>query len=152
MRGCYHFAGRVRQGIQDGPNTLACLLDYEDGSAPKTARANFLLVNTRSIVPFHSDPVSEKRVAQADSSGKVTLLWEDNSGVWLTEIIADGMSFGDPKIAGGERQPFWHGSSLGLTRNGRSTTAVAVHHVARITLNRDTKTFATEHIRDVPGP
>lgn len=130
---------------------MTVLLDYEDGLAPKSARADFLLVNTRSLVPFHSDPVSEKRVAHADYAGKVSLFWDDNSGVWLTDVVADGILFVRNNAAPtSEHQPFWDGSTLGVTRDGRSTTAVAVHHVARVTLSRSSNTFSAEHLRDVP--
>lgn len=151
-RGCYHFLSRARQGIQGGPNTLLCLLDYDDASTPKTARAKFLLVNTVSIVPFHSEPVSHDRDARADTHGKVMLLWSDNSGVWLNEIEADGITFTPDPAARGDRVPFWQGYTLGATTDGRSTTAVAVHHLARVALHRSTATFFVEHIRDVALP
>jgi hypothetical protein len=152
VRGCYQLLGRARQGIQDGPNTLLCLLNYDDGLTPKTARAKFLRVNTFSIVPFQAKPTSQEREARADTRGKVSLLWSDNSGVWLNEIEADGGTFTRDPTARGDRVPFWQGYTLGLRTDGRSTTAIAVHHLARIKLNRTTSSFTVEHVSDVEIP
>jgi len=143
-RACYHFLGRSRQGIQGGPNTLSCQLVFDDGSIPKSASATFTLVNSISVVPFHSDPVSSEHTSTADAHGKVSLIWNDNSGAWLTSVAADGHSFTREPKSAPHQSPFWDGYTVGPTADGRSTTAVAVHYVSRITLHRASGIFTVE--------
>ena len=144
LRGGYDFLGRSRQGIPGGPNTLLGLLTYEDGSAPKNARAKFWLGNSISLVPFHSKPTSEARDSEADSQGKLSLVWNDNSAITLAHVEADGATFSRDPASRLEREPFWHGYTVW---GGR---ALAVHHLARVTLQRHSKTFLVDHIQDVP--
>ena len=140
-RACYQFFGRARQGIQGGPNTLSCQLAFDDGSIPKSARVTFTLLNTISPIPFHSDPVSREHTATADTDGKVSLVWNDNSGVWLSSVSTGSSTFTrEPKSPPG-RSPFWEGSTIGPTADGRSTTAVAVHYDTRVILDRSTGVF-----------